>query len=98
MLESQTKSVQTAEESLQIANANLAAGLGTQLDVLQAASDLTVTRSTRLSATYMHNAALARLDRACGGDPGSLGQGKNGGAETATPSPTRSPGTSGVRK
>ena len=98
VLESQTKSVQTAEESLQIANANLAAGLGTQLDVLQAASDLTVTRSTRLSATYMHNAALARLDRACGGDPGSLGEGKNGGGEAAAPSPTRSPETSEVRK
>ena len=98
VLESQTKSVQTAEESLQIANANLAAGLGTQLDVLQAASDLTVTRSTRLSATYMHNAALARLDRACGGDPGSFGEAKNGGGEAAAPSPTRLPETSEVRK
>ena len=71
ILESERKSVQTAEESLQIAKGNLAAGLGTQLDVLQAASDLTRTRSTRLSAIYLHNAALARLDRACGGEVGS---------------------------
>ncbi|MEO8439858.1 MAG: TolC family protein [Spartobacteria bacterium] len=67
ILESESKNVQTAQESLQIAKGNLAAGLGTQLDVLQAASDVTRTRSTRLSATYLHNAALARLDRACGG-------------------------------
>ncbi len=73
VLESEKKNVQTAEESLQIANGNLAAGLGTQLDVLQAASDLTRTRSTRLSAIYLHNAALARLDRACGGELKSLG-------------------------
>ena len=69
ILESESKNVQTAQESLQIANGNLAAGLGTQLDVLQAASDVTRTRTTRLSATYLHNAALARLDRACGGQP-----------------------------
>jgi outer membrane protein TolC len=73
VLESETKNVQTAEESLGIAKGNLATGLGTQLDVLQAASDLTRTRTTRLSATYLHNAALARLDRACGGKSPSLG-------------------------
>jgi outer membrane protein len=71
VLESETKNVDTANESLQIAKGNLAAGLGTQLDVLQAASDLTRTRSTRLSAIYLHNAALARLDRACGGVAGA---------------------------
>jgi outer membrane protein len=74
VLESETKNIATADESLQIAKANLAAGLGTQLDILQAASDLTRTRSTGLSATYLHNAALARLDRACGGDSSSLGK------------------------
>jgi outer membrane protein TolC len=79
VLESETKNVQTAEESLQIAKGNLDAGLGTQLDVLQAASDLTRTRTTRLSATYLHNAALARLDRACGGEPSSLGKTTPGG-------------------
>jgi len=74
VLEAETKNVETAEESLRIAKGNLATGLGTQLDVLQAASDLTRTRTTRLSATYLHNAALARLDRACGGRPMASGE------------------------
>jgi hypothetical protein len=39
--------------------------LGTQLDVLQAASDVTRTRTTRLSAIYLHNVGLARLAHAC---------------------------------
>jgi outer membrane protein len=72
VLESETKSVQTADESLEIAKGNLAAGLGTQLDVLQAASDVTRTRTTRLTAIYQHNAALARLARACATSPEGL--------------------------
>ena len=99
VLESELKNVQTADESLQIAKGNLAAGLGTQLDVLQAASDLTRTRSTRLSATYLHNAALARLDRACGGEPASLGgDPKTTGGERQILSLTRPPATLGERK
>jgi outer membrane protein TolC len=66
VLESETKNVQTADESLEIAKTNLAAGLGTQLDVLQAATDVTKTRTTRLSAIYLHNVALAHLAHACG--------------------------------
>ena len=65
VLESETKNVQTADESLEMAKGNFAAGLGTQLDVLQAASDVTRTRTTRLSAIYLHNVALARLTHAC---------------------------------
>src|SRR5262249_963961 len=65
VLESETKNVQTADEALEMAKANLAAGLGTQLDILQAASDVTRTRTTRLSAIYLHNVALARLAHAC---------------------------------
>lgn len=72
ILESETKNVQTADESLEIAKANLAAGLGTQLDILQAASDVTRTRTTRLSAIYLHNVALARLARACSTSPDTL--------------------------
>ena len=72
VLEPVTKSVQTADESLEIAKSNLAAGLGTQLDILQAASDVTRTRTTRLSAIYLHNVALARLARACGSSPEEL--------------------------
>lgn len=72
ILESETKNVQRADESLEIAKANLGAGLGTQLDILQAASDATRTRTTRLNAIYQHNVALARLARACGITPYGL--------------------------
>jgi outer membrane protein TolC len=73
VLAAQAKNVQTADEALRFARSNLAAGLGTQLDILQAATDLTRTRTTRLSAIYLHNAALARLDRAAGGEAITLG-------------------------
>jgi hypothetical protein len=65
--------VESASESLDLARGNLAAGLGTQLDVLQAASDVTRTRTTRLSAIYLHNVALARLARASAREPAELG-------------------------
>src|SRR5438876_4262363 len=65
VLEIETTNVQAADESLDIAKSNFAAGLGTQLDILQAASDVTRTRTTRLSAIYLHNVALARLAHAC---------------------------------
>lgn len=71
VLEAETKNVQTADESLEIAKGNLDAGLGTQLDILQAAADVTRTRSTRLGAIYLHNIARARLARACGGNSAS---------------------------
>ncbi len=73
VLAAEVENVRTAGDSLDLARSNLGAGLGTQLDVLQAASDVTGTRTTRLSAIYLHNAALARLDRACGGATQSLG-------------------------
>src|SRR5207245_11165217 len=41
VLQAETKNVQTADEALEIAKTNLAAGLGTQRDILQAASDVT---------------------------------------------------------
>ena len=72
ILESETKNVQTADESLEIAKANLGAGLGTQLDILQAATDVTRTRTTRLGAIFQHNVALARLARACAVSPDAL--------------------------
>jgi outer membrane protein len=79
VLASETKNVQTADESLEIAKANLGAGLGTQLDILQAASDVTRTRTTRLTAIYQHNVAVARLARACATTPETLGFQGNGG-------------------
>lgn len=72
IIQTETKSVQTADESLEIAKTNLTAGLGTQLDILQAAADVTRTRTTRLSAIYLHNVALARLARACASTPDEL--------------------------
>jgi outer membrane protein TolC len=73
VLQSETRNVQNADEALEIAKGNLAAGLGTQLDILQAASDVTRTRTTRLGAIYLHNIALARLARATAREPDSLG-------------------------
>ena len=72
VLETETQNVQTADEALEAAKSNLAAGLGTQLDILQAASDVTRTRTTRLSAIYLHNVAIARLAHACGSTPEAL--------------------------
>ena len=72
VLESETNNVQAADQALDIAKSNFAAGLGTQLDILQAASDVTRTRTTRLSAIYLHNVALARLAHACGSSTEAL--------------------------
>jgi outer membrane protein len=72
VLETETTNVQAADEALEIAKSNFAAGLGTQLDILQAASDVTRTRTTRLSAIYLHNVALARLVHACGSSAEAL--------------------------
>ena len=77
VLETETKNVQTADEALEMAKGNFAAGLGTQLDVLQAASDVTRTRTTRLSAIYLHNVALARLAHACDSSAEALDFGSN---------------------
>jgi outer membrane protein len=85
LLEDQTKSVQTADESLDIANANVGAGLATQLDVLQAAADVTRTRTTRLNGIYLHNVALAKLARACSTSPTALGFGAKRQAQANAP-------------
>jgi len=73
----QTENVQTADQTLESAKANFGAGLGTQLDILQAASDVTRTRTTRLSAVYLHNVAIARLARACASSAEALDFGAN---------------------
>ena len=88
LLESETRNVQNADESLEIAKGNLGAGLGTQLDILQAASDVTRTRTTRLGAFYLHNVALARLARASAREPEALGfAAKKTGPASENPSP-----------
>ena len=73
VMESETRNVVNASESLELARSNLGAGLGTQLDVLQATADVTRVRTTRLSAIYLHNTALARLARATAREPQELG-------------------------
>ncbi len=73
ILNSETRNVQSASESLELARGNLSAGLGTQLDVLQATADVTRTRTTRLSAIHLHNVALARLARATAREPEEIG-------------------------
>jgi outer membrane protein TolC len=77
VLETETTNVQAADESLEIAKSNFTAGLGTQLDILQATSDVTRTRTTRLSAIYLHNVALARLAHACASSAEALDFGSN---------------------
>ena len=81
--ESETRNVVNASESLELARSNLGAGLGTQLDVLQAAADVTRVRTTRLSAIFLHNAALARLARATAREPAELGFRPKGPGEEA---------------
>jgi outer membrane protein len=77
VLHAETKNVQTADEALEMAKGNFAAGLATQLDILQAASDVTRTRTNRLGAIFLHNVALARLARACASSAEALDFGSN---------------------
>jgi outer membrane protein TolC len=55
--------VQQAEEALELANLRFAAGVGTQLDVLSATSELTQARGNLVRAVLDYNRALARLER-----------------------------------
>jgi outer membrane protein TolC len=66
VLESQKKVQEQAEEALRLANARTEAGTGTQLDVLNAQTALTVARSTQVEALHTYSVARARLDRAMG--------------------------------
>jgi outer membrane protein TolC len=62
-IQSQQKAVEQALESLRLANERLAAGAGTQLDVLDARVALTQARTTELQARADYNAAIAEFDR-----------------------------------
>ena len=57
------ESVGQAEEALRLASARLSAGAGTQLEVLDARTQLTLAGSNRLQALYAYNVALAEFDR-----------------------------------
>lgn len=57
------KSVEQADEALRLASARLNAGAGTQLEVLDARTQLTQAGSNRLQALYAYNVAVAEWDR-----------------------------------
>lgn len=56
--------VDQAREALELAQLRFEAGVGTQLDVLSATSDLTQAEGNLVSAKLDYNRALARLERA----------------------------------
>ncbi len=61
---SQQKNIEQANEAVRLAKERLAAGAGTQLEVLDAQVQLTRARSTELQARADYNNALADFDRA----------------------------------
>ncbi len=67
-IKSQQKNVEQALEALRLANERLAAGAGTQLEVLDARVALTRARTTELLARGDYNIAAAEFDRAVGID------------------------------
>ncbi|MCE9610803.1 MAG: TolC family protein [Chthoniobacter sp.] len=67
-IRSQQKTVESALEALRLSSERLAAGAGTQLDVLNAQVQLTTARSTELQARANYNSALAEFDRATATD------------------------------
>ena len=60
------KVIEQAEESLRLANARFSAGTATQLDVLQAQTDLTTARLNQLQAYYSYDIAVATVRKAMG--------------------------------
>jgi outer membrane protein TolC len=60
------KVTEQADEAVRLANARYNAGTGTQLDMLQAQTDLTTARTNELQAFYTHNVAVATLRTAMG--------------------------------
>jgi outer membrane protein TolC len=62
-IRSQQKTVEQALEAVRLATERLAAGAGTQLDVLNAQVQLTTARSTELQSRANYNTALAEFDR-----------------------------------
>jgi outer membrane protein len=94
------KSVEQAAEALRLATARLDAGAGTQLEVLDARTQLTTAQSNRLQALYTYNAAVAEFDRAtateikystCLDEPRTRQQLRTAGKPTPAPKPTPLP-------
>lgn len=68
LIASQEKVVEQANEALRLAKERLAAGAGTQLDVLSAEVALTQSRTTQKQALSSYHVAVAEFDRATGSD------------------------------
>jgi outer membrane protein len=64
VIDSQKRNVDLAGESFQLAQSAVDAGTATQLDVLQARTDLTQAQTTELVARHAYLVALARLQQA----------------------------------
>ena len=91
------ESVGQAEEALRLATARLDAGAGTQLEVLNARTEVTVSQSNRVQALYAYNNALAEFDRAAAievtysnelDDPNTRRKVKTDARPTPAPKPT----------
>ena len=68
LIASQAKVVEQADEALRLARERLAAGAGTQLDVLSAQVARTQARTTQKQALSDYNVAIAEFDRSTGAD------------------------------
>ena len=68
LLASQSKVVEQADEALRLAKERLAAGAGTQLDVLSAQVARTQARTTQKQALSGYHVAIAEFDRATGSE------------------------------
>ena len=64
--------VAQAEEALNLANLRLQAGVGTQLEVLTAQSELTQAQVNNVAAILGYNRALAAIERAISNISASL--------------------------
>src|SRR5437588_5481772 len=100
LIKATEKSVEQAAEALRLATARLDAGAGTQLEVLDARTQLTTAQSNRLQALYTYNAAVAEFDRAtateikystCLDEPTTRRQLRTAGKPTPAPKPTPLP-------
>lgn len=66
LVEASQKVVAQATEAVRLANARYNAGTSTQLDVLQAQTELTTARTNQIQAFYSYNVAVAALRKAMG--------------------------------
>jgi outer membrane protein len=100
LIQSQEKNVEQATEALRLAQARLDAGAGTQLEVLDARTQLTTASSTRLQALFTYNSAVADFDRVtatevryslCLDEPHTRNRLQTEGLPTPAPKPTPLP-------